>query len=94
MAKAMIFNSPRGKRIVFDDFYFYEDRDFPERGNYYVEMCQKCHRKYRGILGDRFDDGGSACGTCSVLGCENEAHYYVDFNPDDKISFEEVKASA
>lgn len=34
----------------------------------------------KGILGKRADNGGTACGTCSVKGCENEADYYVDFD--------------
>lgn len=72
----MIYTSKRGKQIVFDDF---EDNT-EEYDSYWVEMCPHCHNKYRGILGNRADDGGTACGTCSVKGCENEADYYVDFN--------------
>lgn len=72
----MIYTSKRGKQIVFDDF---EDNT-EEYDSYWVEMCPHCHNKYRGILGNRADDGGTACGTCSVKGCENDADYYVDFN--------------
>ena len=42
-------------------------------------LCPHCHNKYKSILGKRADRG-SAWGTCSVDGCENEADYYVDFN--------------
>ena len=72
----MTYTSKRGKQIVFDD---YVDNTI-EFNSYWVEMCSHCHNKYRGILGKRADDGGTACGTCSVKGCENEANYYVDFN--------------
>lgn len=71
----MIYTSKRGKQIVFDD---YAD-DTEEYKSYWVEMCPHCHNKYKGILGNRADDGGTACGTCSVKGCNNEANYYVDF---------------
>lgn len=76
----MIFRSPRGKEIIFDDF---EDNT-EEYGSYWVEMCPHCHNKYRSILGHRADEGGTAAGACSVVGCENEANvldnlddYYV-----------------
>lgn len=72
----MTYTSKRGKQIVFDD---YVDNTI-EFNSYWVEMCPHCHNKYRGILGKRVDDGGTACGTCSVKGCENEANYYADFD--------------
>ena len=65
----------RGKQIVFDDFV----NNTAEYGSYYVEMCPNCYNKYRNVLGNRVDDGGSAQGICSVKGCDNEADYYVDF---------------
>lgn len=71
----LIYHSKRGKTIEFDDFV--DNRN--EYGTYYVEMCKHCHNKYRGILGSRCDDGGTAQGTCSVNGCSNQADYYVDF---------------
>lgn len=43
-------------------------------------MCPHCHNKYKGILGNRADDGGIAWATCYVKGCNNEADYYVDFD--------------
>jgi hypothetical protein len=79
----MIYTSPRGKQIIFDDFA----DNTAEHQSYWVEMCPHCHNKYRGILGNRADDGGTACGTCSVEGCENEADYYVDFD-EKEVSFD------
>lgn len=82
MLKNLVFTSKRGKQIVFDDFCDdYEDDE--ENPFVWVEMCPHCHRKYRGILGNRCDDGGSAQGTCSVKGCYNTANYYVDFKPNE-----------
>jgi predicted sulfurtransferase len=72
----MIYTSKKGKIIVFDD---YADNT-EEYNSYWVEMCPHCHNKYKGILKNKTDDGGTACGTCSVKGCENEANYYVDFD--------------
>lgn len=69
----MIYTSKRGKQIVFDDFV----DNTKEYQSCWVEMCPKCHNKHKGILGNRAHHG--AMGTCSVLGCENEADYYVDF---------------
>jgi CRISPR/Cas system-associated protein Cas10 (large subunit of type III CRISPR-Cas system) len=83
----MIYKSKRGKEIVFDDFA--EDDDF---GGYWAELCPHCHNKYKGILKGKTDDGGTAGGTCSVRGCENEASYYVDFTKDD-VSFVENSAA-
>lgn len=79
MVKNMVFTSKRGKQIVFDDFCddYEDDEEIPF---VWVEMCPRCHNKYRGILGNRCDDGGSAQATCSVKGCNNTANYYVDFN--------------
>ena len=72
----MIYISKKGKQIVFDDYV----DNTEEYGSYWVEMCPYCHNKYRSILGNRADDGGTAQGTCSVKGCENKADYYVDFD--------------
>ena len=74
--KDMVYISKRGHQIVFDDYV----DETEEYGTYWAEMCPHCHNKYRGILGNRADDGGTAGGTCSVKGCEKEANYYVDFN--------------
>lgn len=75
----MIYTSKRGKQIVFDDYVDNKE----EYNSYWAEMCPHCHNKYKGILGKRCDDGGTASGTCSVKGCENEANYYVDFDKDE-----------
>lgn len=80
----MIYNSKRGKQIVFDDYV----NNTEEYNSYWVEMCPHCHNKYRGILGSRADDRGSAQGICSVKGCENTADYYVDFD-ENEVSFVE-----
>ena len=69
----MIYTSPRGKQIVFDDY-----QENEEYNSYWAEMCPRCHNKYKGILGKRIDKG--AIGTCSVKGCYHEAFYYVDFD--------------
>ena len=71
------------KGISFDDYV----NNVSEYNSYWVEMCPSCYNKYKDILGNRVDDGGCACGTCSVYGCENEADYYVDFNKDE-VSFD------
>lgn len=80
----MIYNSKRGKQIVFDNYV----DNTEEYNSYWVEMCPHCHNKYRGILGSRADDGGSAQGICSVKDCENTADYYVDFD-ENEVSFVE-----
>ena len=82
MRENMVFTSKRGKQIVFDDFCddYENDEEIPF---VWVEMCPHCHRKYRVILGNRCDDGGTAQGMCSVKGCNNTANYYVDFNPNE-----------
>lgn len=72
----MIYTSKRGKTIEFDDFC----DNTEEYQSYWVEMCPRCHNKYRGILGKRCDDGMTAQGICSVKGCERDADYYVDFS--------------
>ena len=71
----MVFRSPRGKEIVFDDWV--DNR--AEYGSYWTNMCPHCHHQHRAILGKRASDDG-AIGICSVKGCENEAKYYVDFD--------------
>ena len=72
------------KNIVFDDFV----DNTEEYDSYYVEMCPYCYNKYKNVLDRRVDDGGAACGTCSVKSCENESDYYVDFDMNE-VSFRE-----
>lgn len=77
------------KGIVFDDYAKNED------GTYWAEMCVECAEKYRDILTDELDDGGTARGCCSVKGCLNSGdaneklHFYIDFKPE-FVSFREV----
>lgn len=71
----MIF-AVKKQKIIFDDF----TNNTKEYGTFWTEMCPECYKKYKDIIGVRADDGGVACGTCSVEGCENEADYYVDFD--------------
>ena len=73
--KNLVYTSPRGKTITFDDWT--EAEDFGNVPFVWVSMCPSCHNKYRGILGNRCVDGGS--GICSVKGCVNESEWYVDF---------------
>lgn len=79
--KKMIYKPKKRQYIIFDD---YEDNT-EEYNFYWVEMCPQCYKKYKNILGKRADDGGTACGTCSVEGCKNEADYYVDFKKNEVV---------
>ena len=83
MYRNLLFTSPKGKTILFDDYVEEYDEEDKKGSPYWAEMCPHCHRKYRGILGNRCDDGGTAQGTCSVKGCNNQADYYVDFYPNE-----------
>lgn len=74
------------KNIVFDDFV----DNTKEYNSYYVGMCPHCYNKYKNILGNRVDEGGSPWGTCYVNGCWNEADYYVDFDMNE-VGFDEQK---
>ena len=90
IAKALKMKYSKGEdSITFDDF---EDNT-EEYGSYWVEMCPTCLEKYKSILGSRMDDGGTACATCSVEGCHNEADYYVDFDKNE-VTFEESSDGA
>lgn len=91
MYKNLLFTSPKGKTILFDDFVEEYDEEFKKDRPYWAEMCPHCHRKYRGILRGRFDGNGSAQATCSVNGCNNEAAYYVDFLATDNLKIVEVE---
>lgn len=56
--------------IVFDDF------EINDKGYKWSRICRNCVNKHN-INNNDLDDGGS--GKCSVLGCNNEADYYIDF---------------
>lgn len=77
----LIYTSKKGKTIVFDDW-----ANEPEYNSVWVCMCPSCHRKYRGILGNRCDNSGS--GWCSVKGCERQADWYIDFSSDEVKEYE------
>lgn len=77
------------KGIIFDEFV--KDPD----GGVWAEMCNDCAQKHGALVADELDDGGTACGCCSVEGCSNNGgdpeklHYYIDF----KLEYlEEVEA--
>lgn len=81
----LVYTSARGKHIAFDDWenaYTWDD-DMNDVPLVWTRMCASCHKKYRGILGNRCDCGGSGSGACSVKGCEQMAEYYVDFSVDE-----------
>lgn len=68
------------KGIVFDDW---TEGEF---GEIWAEMCADCAAKYGDTIAGEIDDGGTACGCCSVKGCHNtgdnphKMHYYIDFD--------------
>lgn len=76
------------KGIAFDDYVYNED------GYCWAEMCQECAERFGALVSEELDDGGTACGCCSVKGCDRagndfeKKHYYIDFDID-YISFEE-----
>lgn len=83
--KRMIFTSKNGTKIEFDTF---ED-ETEEYGTYWVDMCPKCYKKYKGALENRASDNGSGVASCSVVGCKNtNASIYVDFRKDE-VNFTE-----
>lgn len=82
--KKMIYTASNGKEVAFDAWE--DDRE--EWGIYWADMCPKCYKKYRSILGNRAhrDRSGEAC--CYVCGCEaTDADYYIDFKPEE-VRFE------
>ena len=65
--------------IVFDE-YTQDD------GGIWAEICEKFAQKNTSTkIANNIDDGGTACGCCSVKGCNNNGsdpnkkHYYIDF---------------
>ena len=69
------------KGIIFDEYT--KDPD----GGVWAEICESCAEKYKDKIANNIDDGGVACGCCSVKGCANDGkaqdkkHYYIDFPP-------------
>ena len=76
------------KGIVFDDYTQNED------GTYWAEVCEECAKKFHSLLDVELDEGGTACGCCSVNGCTNSGesdsvlHYYIDFK-NEEVTFRE-----
>jgi hypothetical protein len=82
--KKMIFTSPRGKQVAFDD---YEKEENDGVVTYWSQVCPTCHSKYRGIIGKLCSSGGSGEAVCGVVGCENaNSAYYVDMS-EKSVSF-------
>lgn len=78
--KKMIYMAHNGKEVVFDAW---ED-DTAEWNIYWADICPRCYKKYRSILGDRAHRDGSGEARCYVCGCEaTDADYYVDFKPEE-----------
>lgn len=74
------------------NYLTYRGIDFDEfvkdnNGYCWAEICEECAKKYRDLIGEDIDDGGTAQGYCSVMGClnrgirEDKKHYYIDFKP-------------
>lgn len=60
------------KNIIFEGI----EKKIEDGFNDWTNICQHCVDKYN-VDQDKLDDGAS--GYCMVLGCENEADYYIDF---------------
>lgn len=59
----------------------FEDVVQDDDGHVWSQICQQCVDKHE-VQINILDEPGS--GLCGVLGCENEADYYIDF-PDEEI---------
>ena len=66
MSKKMIYASPKGENIVFDNWT--ENEEFE---GLWVDLCPECLSKYQDILKGKLDDAGSGTAACSVYGCSN-----------------------
>ena len=84
MSKKMIYASPKGEKIVFDNWT--ENEEFE---GLWVDLCPECLSKYQDILKGKLDDAGSGTAACSVYGCSNfNAGCYADFSSDE-VTFED-----
>lgn len=70
-------SNDRKCNIIFDDY----NDERKEYGSWWVGMCEKCFCKYKAYVEPKSDNCGSGC--CSVLGCNNEAEYYIDFKAEE-----------
>lgn len=75
--KHLIYTKKNGEEIEFDDFC----DNTEEFNSYWTCMCPTCLEKHREDLDVKSDNAG--VGTCSVLGCNNNADYYIDFKKDE-----------
>lgn len=73
-AKVLVF-----KGIVFDDFTQNAPGDGFPHSPYWAEICESCVKEQYAKVKLNIDDGGDACGCCSVKGCNNTGYYYIDF---------------
>lgn len=60
------------KNIIFEDVTLKQDDGL----NDWTGICKACVNKFS-VDTNKLDEDGSGC--CMVLGCENEADYYIDF---------------
>lgn len=75
--KLLRFKAENGEAITFDEYADVRE----EYGGYWVAICPKCRQAFGSLLGSCIDDYGSGC--CSVLGCNNDGDFYVDFSADE-----------
>ena len=55
----------------------FDDITIDDNGYKWSQVCN-CHTKKLNISELMLDEAGQ--GICGVIGCENEADYYIDFN--------------
>ena len=60
------------KNVIFEDVELKTEDGL----NDWSGICQECIDRYN-IDKNKLDDAGQGC--CMVLGCENDADYYIDF---------------
>lgn len=77
----MVYASKNGK-LIFDDFV----DDTAKSKTYYVGICTECLIMHSELLKYKHTTPADI-GTCYVDGCQNEADFYIDFDPDE-ISFD------
>ena len=63
MSKKMIYASPKGENIVFDNWT--ENEEFE---GLWVDLCPECLSKYQDILKGKLDDAGSGTAASSGYG--------------------------
>ena len=63
--------------ITFDDF---TENEKGLENSHWTQVCEDCRNKYNFPFSD-LDDVGY--GICGVLGCQNEADFYLELNLED-----------